>query len=668
MANLLGSLQSASFNLGAFSQALAVVQNNVGNATTPGYARQRIFLESLPFFLRGGQSGGVRVDRVEIMRDKFLDFQVVSALQKKTYFEKLTAALTQVEPHFPLSGALSIGATADGLFHSFQALSTSPGDFNLRQQVLTSAQTVAASIRAAYQGVTDQRATLDQEAAGVVTRINSLAAEVAELNTVILQHGPAAEQGATQTRLTQVLEELGTLVDYRLISQDGGQLGVVLGSGTPLVSGVFQFPLTAVPTGPRIEIRDQQGNDVAGSIQGGQLGAILQARNTNLPSYLGQLNQFAGTLADAVNEQLAAGRDPAGVAGKPLFQYTSLAFTGSGRAAGTIGAATPAPPVSVDFTFSGAVTGSITANLDSFFVAPAAPAGLATGNTITVNFATADQTLRASITTTPLTAGDTTATMATRLNDQIALNPQLAGKVSFVDQGGVLKIVESDTVGQGLTFTASTSNVAFTSGLESGGILGGHSALEIVAALNQQVALDPALAAAGIRFSTAGGQVKVDGNVSFDAVVTDNAQGTGFVSGLAGAFTAGGSPVAATLTVTNLANREIAAASAGALNGNDNALALARLASQSLVGGFTFNQYYGKLVAEVGTDAAEAQGRLTTQQQILLEAQNIRDSFSGVSLDEEASRLLEFQRAYEATARVITVLDSLAGEVINLLR
>ncbi len=667
MSNLLSSLQSASFNLGAFSQALSVIQNNVGNATTPGYARQRIFLETLPFLLTGGLAGGVRVDRVEIMRDKFLDFQVVSALQQKAYFEKLTQTLNQIEPHFPLVGELSIGATADGLFHSFQALSTSPGDFNLRQQVLTSAHTVATSIRTAYDGVTDQRATLDQEAVGVVSRINSLTTEVAALNAAILQRGPGAEQSASQTRLTQVLEELGTLVDYRLINQDG-QFGVVLGSGTPLVSGIFQFPLTTVPTGSRLEIRDQQGNDVAGSIQGGQLGAILEARNTNLPSYLAQLNQFAGTLADAVNEQLASGRDLSGVAGKPLFQYTSLAFTGAGRTAGTIGAATPAPPVSVDVTFSGAVTGAITANLDSFFVAPAAPAGLATGNTITVNFATADQTLRASITTAALTAGDSTATIATRLNDQIALNPQLAGKISFIDQGGALKMVESDTAGQGLTFTAATSNAGFTSGLESGGTVGGHSAQEIAAALNRQVALAPTLAAAGIRFSVTGGQVRLDGNVSFDAVVTDNAQGTGFVSGLAGAFTAGGSPAAATLTVTNLANREIAAASAGALNGNDNALALARLASQGLVGGSTFNQYYGKLVAEVGGDAAQAQGRLTTQQQILLEAQNIRDSFSGVSLDEEATRLLEFQKAYEATARVITVLDSLAGEVINLLR
>jgi flagellar hook-associated protein 1 FlgK len=661
-------MQSASGSLGAFGRALSVIQNNVGNATTPGFARQRLFLQSLPFSLLGGQSGGVTAGSVETMRDKFLDFQVVSALQKKTYFEKLTQTLNQIEPHFPLTGELSIGATTDGLFHAFQALSTSPGDFNLRQQVLTSAQKVATSIRATYDGVTDERATLDQEGAGVVNRINSLASEVAELNTVLLQRGPGGEQSATQTRLTQVLEELGTLVDYRMINQGDGQLGIVLGSGAPLVSGVFQFPLTTFPTGSQLEIRDQNGNDVADSIQGGQLGAILDGRNTKIPSYLAQLNQFAGSLADSVNGQLASGRDLAGVPGKPLFQYTSLAFAGAGRTAGSTGAATPAPPVAVNITFSGAVAGSITADLDSFFVAPAPPAGVATGNTITVNFATADQTLSASITTAALAAGDTTATMATRLNDQIALNPQLAGKVSFVDQGGVLKLVESDTAGQGLRFTSSTSNVAFTSGLESGGTLGGHSALEIAAALNEQVALDPALAAAGIRFSAAGGQVKVDGNVSFNAVATDNAQGTGFVSGLAGAFTAGGSPVAGTLTVTNLSSREVAAASVGALNGNDNALALSGLAARPLVGGFTFNQSYGNLVSEVGTDAAHAQGRLTTQQQLLLEAQNIRDAFSGVSLDEEASRLLEFQKAYEATARVITVLDSLAGEVINLLR
>ncbi len=668
MANLLSSIQAAAGNLGAFGQALSVVQNNVGNASTPGYARQRIFLKALPFVVLGGQSGGVAVDRVETVRDKFLDFQVVAAQQDKSFFEKLSQTLSQVEPNFPLSGNLSVGATVDALFHAFQALATSPGDFNLRQQVLTAAQTAATSIRTAYSGLTDQRATLDQEAAGVVSRINTLAGQVTQLNQTLLQPGIVADKSAVDTRLTQVLEELGTLVDYRLVTQQDGQLSVVLSNGTPLVTGVFAFPLTAFPTGPRLEVRDPQGNDAAAGIQGGQLGAILAARNANLPAYLAQLNQLAGTLADTVNNQLAEGRDLSGLPGKPLFQYASAAFTGAGRTAGTTGAATPAPPVSVDVAFSGGVSGAISAQLNSFFVAPAAPAGLADGDTITVNFASADQSIRASITTAPLSAGDTTAVVAARLNDQLALNPNLAGKIRFVDQGGVLKVVESDTAGQGFSFTASTSSPAFTSGLESGGVLGGHSAQEIADALNAQVARNTALSDAGVRFSAAGGEVRIDGNVAFTAAVTDNAQGTGFASGLAGTFTAGGAPIAATFSVTSLANREIAAAGAGAPGGNDNALALAGLASAPVAGGFTFNQFYGRLVSRVGDDASQAETSFATRQQILLEAQNIRDSFSGVSLDEEAARLVEFQKAYEATARVITVLDSLTQDVIDLLR
>ncbi len=83
--------------------------------------------------------------------------------------------------------------------------------------------------------------------------------------------------------------------------------------------------------------------------------------------------------------------------------------------------------------------------------------------------------------------------------------------------------------------------------------------------------------------------------------------------------------------------------------------------------GFTPSQFYGRLVSRVGEDSSEAQTSLDTQNQLLTQAQNLRDSFSGVSLDEEATQLTQFQKAYEATARVITVLDSLADTVINLI-
>ncbi len=667
MANIIASLASAANNLGVFAQALAVVQNNVGNATTPGFARQRIFLEAAPFVVTGGQSGGVNVQRVESVRDRFLDFQVIAALQRKTFFAELSQNLTQIEPHFPLTGELSIGATVDGLFNAFRALSVSPGDFNLRQSVLRSADSVANAIRNTSTGLTNQRATLDQSGIAAVDRINTLSAELADLARARGSVGANAGNSAVETRLTQVLEELGELVDYRIVTQQDGAISVVLAGGTPLLSGVFAFPLRAFLTGSRLQILDTNGNDISADIAGGELGAILAARNTNIPAYLAQLDQLAGTLADSVNAQLAAGRDLGGAAGQPLFQYTSLAYTGSGRAAGTAGAATPLPAVSVTVDFSGGVTASITANLDSFFVAPAAPIGLAAGDTITVNFTSADGRTRISITTAPLAAGDTTAILATRLNDQIALNPVLAGKIAFLDESGALKVVLADTVGQGFSFTSSTSNLGFTSGLETGGTLGGHSPQEIADALNAAVALNAALSAAGVRFTVAGGEVRLDGAVSFDFTATDSDAGTGFASGLAGSFTAGGSPAAGTFAVTGLGNREIAASAPGSATGNENALALAALASQAEVGGFTFNQFYSRLVAQLGEDTRQAHSNVATQGQILLEAQNLRDALSGVSLDEEATRLVEFQRAYEATTRVIGVLDSLADEVMRLL-
>jgi flagellar hook-associated protein 2 len=211
-----------------------------------------------------------------------------------------------------------------------------------------------------------------------------------------------------------------------------------------------------------------------------------------------------------------------------------LQTIGAGRTAGVTGAATPSPPVSVQVDFSNGLSGSITAALNSFFVAAAAPASAGAGDTISVNFVSSDLAINEAIVTAPLAGGESAAEIATLLNDQIALNAQLAGKVSFTDAGGNLKLIVSDTAGQGFSFTSSSTG-GVVSGLEPGGTAGGHSAQEIAAALNAQVALNPSLAAAGVSFSAVNGEVQATGNSPFDITVADQAQGTGFVSGLAGA-------------------------------------------------------------------------------------------------------------------------------------
>jgi flagellar hook-associated protein 1 FlgK len=103
----------------------------------------------------------------------------------------------------------------------------------------------------------------------------------------------------------------------------------------------------------------------------------------------------------------------------------------------------------------------------------------------------------------------------------------------------------------------------------------------------------------------------------------------------------------------------IAASTSGALGDNGNAKALAALRNSDLTRGgtATFVESWGLLVNRIGSDSAAAKSSLATRQDIVAAVQRMRDSVSGVSLDEEAGRLLQFQRAYEANARFFSAID-----------
>ncbi len=679
MGNLTSALGAATRSLASFSEALSVIQNNIGNAATSNYARQRVSLAPLGTPDGAGQSLGVEVNRIQSLRDRLLDFQVLLAKQSTSLFEKKALTLQQVEPLFRLTGSGSLGANLDEFFASISALSVSPGDLSLRSSVLTAADGLTRTFRSTVSGLSRSLSNLDTDARSTVKRINLLLEQVAELASQRTSPDAKSPNFAAETRLLQTLDELAGLINFTVIEQSDGTLSLLGGGGTQLVVGPTTSPLTASLSSTGIKILDSRGADITASLesQGGSLGAILEARNQTLPRYLSQVNRLAKSIADQVNEQLSRGVDLVGAPGKDLFSYLTSFVLGSGRTAGTTGLATPSPPVSVQVDFSNGVTGSVTANLDSFFVATAAPSGPVAGETVSVTFTSADGTISKTITTAPLLGGgtpaQTTAEIRDRLNDQIALDPDLAGLITFSDTGAgppadALKVVLSDQAGQGFSFTATTSNPAFTTGLEGGGTLGGHSVEEIAAALNAQVALDATLSAAGIRFAAVGGEVKLDGDPSFDFTVTENDQGTGFVSGLPATGTAGGASAAATISVASLPPAEIAAGTASSPLGNENALALEALASTPVIDSSTFSQFYAGLVKEVGDDIRGSTTRLETQEQILLTAENLRDSLSGVDINEEAIQLVQFQRSFQAMLRVIQVIDTLSTDVLSLVR
>jgi flagellar hook-associated protein 1 FlgK len=74
------------------------------------------------------------------------------------------------------------------------------------------------------------------------------------------------------------------------------------------------------------------------------------------------------------------------------------------------------------------------------------------------------------------------------------------------------------------------------------------------------------------------------------------------------------------------------------------------------------------MAANVGSRLQTAHDGVQVQQSLVAQAKSQRDQISGVSLDEEAMILVEFQRAYQANSRFITVLDQLTLDTINILQ
>jgi flagellar hook-associated protein 1 FlgK len=111
----------------------------------------------------------------------------------------------------------------------------------------------------------------------------------------------------------------------------------------------------------------------------------------------------------------------------------------------------------------------------------------------------------------------------------------------------------------------------------------------------------------------------------------------------------------------------IAASSDGTKGSNGNALALANIQNQAVVNGETATDYYADLVSTVGNEVSSATDEQESVGLVLTQLQNQRSDISGVSLDEEASNLILYQRAYEAAAEVVAAINDISNEVIQII-
>ena len=129
---------------------------------------------------------------------------------------------------------------------------------------------------------------------------------------------------------------------------------------------------------------------------------------------------------------------------------------------------------------------------------------------------------------------------------------------------------------------------------------------------------------------------------------------------------AGGTGAAAALQVAITDPTLVAASSDGTTGSNGNANAMAALANQTIVAGQTPTSYYSGMVFQIGNTVANAQSEQSANQLVLQQLQNQREALSGVSLDQEAANLIQYQQAYDAMARVVTIISDLTQRAVPL--
>jgi flagellar hook-associated protein 1 len=154
------------------------------------------------------------------------------------------------------------------------------------------------------------------------------------------------------------------------------------------------------------------------------------------------------------------------------------------------------------------------------------------------------------------------------------------------------------------------------------------------------------------------------------ALNTANQQGFDLNGNAGGNFfvppPAGGQGAAAGMAVAITDPALIAASSDGTPGSNGNLTNLTAVENQPVASGQTPTDYYSNIVFNVGNDVSNNSAELSASQSILSQLQDQRASISGVSLDEEASNTVQFQRAFDAAANVVTTINDMLYTVINM--
>lgn len=326
MGSVFAAMVSTAEAMRVMQRSLSVVENNIVNASTPGYARQQASLVASPFNPNSqSTSGGVQSGPMESSRSAFVESSVWKLQHNTGFAGSLRFKLAELERTFPLADGAGLSAELDRFFNSVSQWSVAPNSPIARGQVLNRAGKIAQSFNQTAFDLAGAGARASTELGQTVDTINRLARDIVAINNQRRENFASSNDAGLDSRLHAKLEELSEIVNFTALPQGDGSVSVMIGGQTPIAIGGNSFPisLTQDTTGAN-RVLDSTGADITASVNGGRIGGLIEFQSTLVPDYKARLNVLAKGFADGVNGVLAAGIDQNGNAPtQNLFSYNA---------------------------------------------------------------------------------------------------------------------------------------------------------------------------------------------------------------------------------------------------------------------------------------------------------------------------------------------------------
>lgn len=694
------------------SAALRVVAGNIANVNTPGYVRRTVNMEPMA---PGGQLSGVALSDVQRVINNYLDIEVLAARSAAARYDIQATLLNQFDATLGQPGdGSSLGSRIDAVYAALGQASLDPGALAMRLGVLNEFEALAQTASNLSDAIANLRVDADQQTASAVSQANQLIQQIFELNPQI-QHAILAGDTASGLldQRDQLVGQLSDIMGIRTNVQSDGRLFVSTTDGVSLISDVYSeithepgfgpsfSPLMVQPVHPLT-------GDPIGSPQvfdphatSGQLRGLLDIRDNVLVGFGEELGTLMQTLSLAMNAKHNASAvvpPPSQLDGRQtgLLATDTLNFSG----ATTIGIADAngvlIHKVAIDFdagtisvdgggasaiggtigSFASALDTALGANGDADFTDGVLTITASGGNGLLVADEAGNPSSRAgigfshffglndlyraegnAIQTTGLSASDahglvpggditlllrgpdgrrvsevTVAVTGTTIGDMVtALNTAFGGTATFaLDANGQLQVtpgsgyeryeleVRLDTTQRGTTGESFTSLFGIGTG----------EALERASGFS----LAPGISGSAERLSFA--QPTLSAATALSSTVVTPGDNRGL------------------LALQDALNQPHAFAKTGALP--------ARTAS--------LTDYAAAFYQDISSRTTAIDFNRTAQATRLTNAQQTQSRVEGVNLDEELEKMMVYQQAYNAGARLITVVQQLYQELLDAVR